>query len=394
MTRSVAIVGGGVAGLLTGHLLQRDGHRVTLLSGQRPDDLRNGPIISTQCVFGPRLRPERGAGLAFWDDTAPVIANGRLSIWLEEQCVLDWSDALLDSPAQSVDHRMKLATWMEALGAADGATVHHRTVDRSALDALAAEHDLVLVTTGRGGGLFRRNDELSQHTEPQRQIAAVYLRVPDGADDIDTVRWSIVPGAGELLVVPALTFTGPCHAVVVEALPGGPWDVWRDRPQAGELWKRIRELLRDVPREHEALAGTTLTDDRAALSGAITPVVRHPVAVLPSGRAVLGLGDAVVTNDPLTASGANSAVTAAAMHAAAITEHTGAFDAEWMQRTHDAWWTAPGGGRDSTAIANTLLNPPPQLLERLMNSANDHATLRKFTGIIETAEDPDWLLST
>ncbi|MER7083754.1 FAD-binding oxidoreductase, partial [Saccharopolyspora kobensis] len=170
--------------------------------------------------------------------------------------------------------------------------------------------------------------------------------------------------------------------------------VWRDRPQAGELWKRIRELLRDVPREHEALAGTTLTDDRAALSGAITPVVRHPVAVLPSGRAVLGLGDAVVTNDPLTASGANSAVTAAAMHAAAITEHTGAFDAEWMQRTHDAWWTAPGGGRDSTAIANTLLNPPPQLLERLMNSANDHATLRKFTGIIETAEDPDWLLST
>ncbi|MGW1680845.1 styrene monooxygenase/indole monooxygenase family protein [Saccharopolyspora sp. NPDC002376] len=387
MTRSVAIVGGGVAGLLTGHLLQRSGHRVTLLSGQRPTDLRGGRIMSTQCVFGARLRPERSAGLALWDDEAPAITKGRLSLWLDGHCVLDWFADLIGGPAQSVDHRLKLAAWLEKLD-----NVAYRTVGENELDDLAADHDLVLVATDRGGGLFPRNADLSPHTEPQRQIAAVYLHIPHPASDTTTIRWSVVPGAGELLVLPALTFTGTCYALLVEALPGGPWDTWRDHPDPAELWRRIRELLRDIPREHDELAGTTLTDERAALAGAITPTVRHPVAVLPSGRAVLGLGDAVVVNDPLTAPGVNSAVTAAAMHAEAINAHTGPFDADWMQRTHDAWWHAPGGGRDTTTVANTLLNPPPHLLDVLQAAATDPSLQRKFSRVLETTEDADWLL--
>ncbi|MER5394034.1 FAD-dependent oxidoreductase [Saccharopolyspora sp. NPDC002686] len=387
MTRRIAIVGGGVAGLLTAHLLQRSGHRVTVLSGQRPADLRRGRILSTQCVFGARLRPERDAGLALWDDEAPAITKGRLSLWLDRDCVLDWFADLVGGPAQSVDHRLKLAAWLEMLD-----DVAYRTVGEDELDHLAADHDLVLVATGRGGGFFARNADLSPHTEPQRQIAAVYLRIPDSTSDTTAIRWSMVPGVGELLVLPALTFTGPCYALLIEALPDGPWDVWRDRPGPDELWRRIRLLLRDIPREHDELAATTLTDERATLTGAITPTVRHPVAVLPSGRAVLGLGDAVVVNDPLTAPGANSAVTAAAMHAEAIDAHAGPFGADWMQRTHDAWWHAPGGGRDTTTVANALLNPPAHLLDVLQSAATDPSLQRKFARVLETTEDADWLL--
>jgi flavin-dependent dehydrogenase len=51
-----------------------------------------------------------------------------------------------------------------------------------------------------------------------------------------------------------------------------------------------------------------LTDEHAALSGRFTPGVRQPVAMLPSGRRLLGMADAVVLNDPITGQGSNSAI--------------------------------------------------------------------------------------
>ena len=40
-------------------------------------------------------------------------------------------------------------------------------------------------------------------------------------------------------------------------------------------------------------------------------VVRKPICKLPSGRLAFGVGDAVVTNDPLTGQGSNTACKAA-----------------------------------------------------------------------------------
>ena len=54
-----------------------------------------------------------------------------------------------------------------------------------------------------------------------------------------------------------------------------------------------------------------MTDAQATLSGRLTPVVRRPVARLPSGRSVLGLADAVVLNDPITGQGSNTAAKSA-----------------------------------------------------------------------------------
>lgn len=54
-------------------------------------------------------------------------------------------------------------------------------------------------------------------------------------------------------------------------------------------------------------AKAQMIDDLAWSPGALSCVVRHPVAPLPSGRAVFGLGDAVTVFDPVSAQGANNA---------------------------------------------------------------------------------------
>ena len=59
------------------------------------------------------------------------------------------------------------------------------------------------------------------------------------------------------------------------------------------------------------MARARVTDAQATLSGRLTPVVRRPVARLPSGRPVLGLADAVVLNDPITGQGSNTAAKSA-----------------------------------------------------------------------------------
>ena len=82
-------------------------------------------------------------------------------------------------------------------------------------------------------------------------------------------------------------------------------------------------------------------DATAFLFGGVVPVVREPVGQLPSGALVLGIGDALVVNDPLTAPGANSAAKAADAYLSAIRAHGDAlYDRAFMERTfHDFWNT-------------------------------------------------------
>jgi hypothetical protein len=67
--------------------------------------------------------------------------------------------------------------------------------------------------------------------------------------------------------------------------------------------------------------------------------VRHPVATLPSGSKVLGLGNVVSLNDPITGQGSNNAAKAAAIYLQSILNHGDRpFDAAWMQATFYPFW--------------------------------------------------------
>jgi flavin reductase (DIM6/NTAB) family NADH-FMN oxidoreductase RutF len=107
-----------------------------------------------------------------------------------------------------------------------------------------------------------------------------------------------------------------------------------------------------------------LTDEHGVLSGRVTPVVRKPVRVLPSGRRVLGLADAVVLNDPITGQGSNNAARCAEIYLESILERGDKpADEEWMQQTFERYWT--GYAQWVVDWTNLLLRPPGHVLKLL-----------------------------
>jgi hypothetical protein len=121
-------------------------------------------------------------------------------------------------------------------------------------------------------------------------------------EDEGELSFNLVPGVGEYFVFRALGGDGPCDIMVFEGVPGGPMDCWEDvRSPEQHLERSVEVLERFFPEEAARSKAVRLTDDGGVLRGRLTPTVRHPVGQLRSGAHVLGMADAVVLNDPLTA---------------------------------------------------------------------------------------------
>ncbi|WP_214105139.1 hypothetical protein [Acrocarpospora catenulata] len=101
------------------------------------------------------------------------------------------------------------------------------------------------------------------------------------------------------------------------------------------------------------------------LQGAITPVVREPVAKLPSGKVALAVGDAWITNDPITGQGANLGSHCAWVAAEAITTG-GPYDERFAQAVADSMWEVAGPVTDWT---NAFLQPPAEHVQRFLAGA-------------------------
>ena len=140
-------------------------------------------------------------------------------------------------------------------------------------------------------------------------------------------------------------------------------------------------------------------DALANLRGGVTPVVREPVGQLPSGRLVLGIGDAVVVNDPLTAPGANSCALAADAYLEAIRAHGDApYDRAFMEKTFDDFWNSEmrfytewnnkilGGMPEEIVRVLTAGNDVPEIRERWVNAFNNRADFFDWLGTPEKAE--------
>ena len=89
--KSVGIVGAGQSGLQLAIGLRQAGYPVVLLSALTPEQIRNGRVTSSQCMFGTALEHERRLGLNHWDELCPAIdgiefavAGGRV---LSRRCV-------------------------------------------------------------------------------------------------------------------------------------------------------------------------------------------------------------------------------------------------------------------------------------------------------------------
>jgi len=369
--RKITIVGGGQSGLQLGLGLLKNGYRVRVVQNRTADEIAGGKVLSSQCMFHTAMQNERDLGIDFWADTCPPVEGINFMVPSPEtpgEKVIDWTGRL-DRNAYSVDQRVKIPRWMAEFEKLGG-TIVIKEAGISDLEFYARHDDLVVVASGKGeiGRLFERDPEKSPYDKPMRALALTYVHGMTPRPEHSAVCFNLIPGVGEYFVFPALTNTGACEIMVLEGVPGGPMDCWDSVRSPAEHLAMSKKILETfLPWEADRCRNVELTDANGILSGRFPPTVRHPVATLPSGRQVLGLGDTVCLNDPITGQGSNNASKAAAVYLRRILDQGDRpFDAPWMQGTFDAYWDT---AQWVTAWTNMLLSPPPPFVLEIMGTA-------------------------
>ncbi len=369
--RKFTIIGGGQSGLQLGIGLLKAGHKVRVVQNRTADEIEKGKVLSSQCMFGASIQHERDLGLDFWTESCPPVEGINFSVPHPEQPgakAIDWTGRL-DRNAYSVDQRVKIPRWLAEFEKLGGELVI-ADAGIEEMEDYAAEDDLVIVASGKGeiGRLFERDAEKSPYDKPQRALALTYVTGMTPRPEHSAVCFNLIPGVGEYFVFPALTTTGPCEIMVMEGVPGGPMDCWGDVSSPEQHLEKSKWILDTfLPWEAERCRNLELTDDNGILAGRFPPTVRKPVATLPSGRQVLGLGDTVCLNDPITGQGSNNAAKAAAVYLRRILDREDrAFDADWMQGTFDAYWDY---AKWVVQWTNMMLMPPPDFVLEIMGTA-------------------------
>ncbi|MEV6729103.1 styrene monooxygenase/indole monooxygenase family protein [Streptomyces sp. NPDC051364] len=380
--RKILVVGAGQSGLQLALGLQAKGYEITLMSNRTADEIRTGRIMSTQVMFDTALQHERDLGLNFWERQAPRIEGLGVSVAAPDgppgsaggtpTRPIDWLGRL-KGYAQSVDQRVKMADWLDVFVQRGGQLVIHGA-SVADLDYFSRTYDLVLVAAGKGElvSMFGRDAARSPYDAPQRALAVSYvhgLEPRPEHPETEAVRCNLVPGVGELFVMPALTTSGRADILFWEGLPGGPLDVFRGVNDPAEHLALTLELMEKfTPWEYERAKKAELTDAGGTLAGRYTPVVRNPIGRLPGGGVVLGVADVVVANDPITGQGSNSASKCAASYLSSILMHGDKpFDEAWMKATFDKFWFTTG--KPVTQWTNAMLGVPPEHVLNLIGAA-------------------------
>lgn len=369
--RKITIIGGGQSGLQLGIGLLKNGYKVRVVQNRTAEEIEKGKVLSSQCMFHNAVQNERDLGIDFWSDTCPPVEGINFMVPSPEkpgEKVIDWVGRL-DRNAYSVDQRVKIPRWMAEFEKLGG-TITIKDAGISDLELYARQDDLVIVASGKGeiGRLFERDAEKSAYDKPMRALALTYVTGMTPRPVHSAVCFNLIPGVGEYFVFPALTTTGACEIMVFEGVPGGPMDHWGDVKTPAEHLAMSKKILETfLPWEADRCSNIELTDDNGILAGRFPPTIRHPVGTLPSGRRVLGLGDAVCLNDPITGQGSNNASKAAAVYLKRILDHGDRpFDAAWMQGTFDTFWDY---AQWVVTWTNMLLLPPPPFVLEIMGTA-------------------------
>lgn len=393
----ILIVGAGQAGLQLALGLVGNGDDVTVVSNRTPDDIREGRVTSSQCMFGAALQHERDLGIDYWNDETPLVEGISLTVPAPDGSgkAIDFASRL-DAPARSVDQRVKMPRWLDELERQGGKVVIH-DAGVADLERYAAENDLVVVAAGKGDitRLFERSAERSPYDAPMRALALTYVTGMTPRPEYSAVCFNLIPTVGEYFVFPALTTSGPCEIMVFEGVPGGPMDCWGDVSSPQEHLARSTRILETfVPWEAERCRAVELTDENGVLAGRFPPTVREPVGTLPSGAVVLGLADTVMLNDPITGQGSNNAAKMAASYLASIVAQGDApYDRSFMERTFEEFWT--GYGQYVTGWTNALLSPPPPHVLELLGAGNSHQAIahRFVNGFDDPRDYYEWFMA-
>lgn len=369
----IAIVGTGISGVTLALRLQQLGIETTLVADKTPDEMRAGRLPNTVARFEHTVARERELGVDYWSrpdyemtciqfrsaDPLPVAFTGRTP-----------------HPVRAVDFRTLLPAFVDAYQGRGGEVVVRRPVD---LPSAADGFDLVVIAVGRGSrdDLFAVDPARSPFAQPQRRLFAGMFNGLDLPEPLG-LSFNLAPGVGELFQMPMWTSDGPATNILIEAVPGGPLSAVSELPPDDDTFvPMLRSLLHQyAPAIAERMRPDfSLRSPLDALQGAVTPAVRHAFAVTDDGQPALAVGDAWITNDPITGQGANVASHCAWVAADHIAGG-GPFDTEWGRRVEDDMWAFAG---PVTAWTNGFLQPPPpHAVGLLLAAAGDQRVADAF----------------
>ncbi|HYF65335.1 MAG TPA: styrene monooxygenase/indole monooxygenase family protein [Herpetosiphonaceae bacterium] len=347
--RRIAIIGSGTAGLMAAHGLLRAGCQVDLYSERSAEQwLANSRPTGTAVRFGLALQHQRELDLEFWDDVTPALIGVNFVLCLRPRTPFLILNGRFAQPARAVDLRLQSARWLDEFERRGGA-LFIETIDIARLDAIAADHDLTLVASGKGAlsDLFPVDAERSVYTRPQRHLSMINVTHANDPRDYRRLpaRFYVMPKVGETVWTPYYHMTaGRSMNLFSEAQPGSPLDRFRGVRSGEELLDGYKQMIKDLyPWDYAWARDMRLADPNGWLIGEITPTVRHPVGRLPSGRVVTFVGDAGMAFDPIGAQGANTGIKMARHITQAVARHGSApFDAPWMQATFDSFYYDQG----------------------------------------------------
>ncbi|KML44484.1 styrene monooxygenase/indole monooxygenase family protein [Cytobacillus firmus] len=300
MRKKICIIGSGTAGLQLAYSLKEE-FDVTVIHSNSSDKIRNGRIMSTQVHFGSTRTRENRFKMPKWEDKT-ILKSIHMTIGNQKLFV-----GKLKEPALSVDQRFYFSHCLKDLEN-QGVSFRLLRVNKDQIESLADEFDLTIDCSGKSGPLFPFpiEKQLSPIQVPQRKcIVGYFLGVKP--NDPPGISVTVLPEIGEMFEIPAMTEQGPVTILFVMAVPGGELDVFKEIKDVKEFTNQMKNITQKYFQDiHERIQQDifALSDDKAFLNVAIKPVIRKPYVIF-KNKIVIGCGDSVFLNDPITGQGCN-----------------------------------------------------------------------------------------
>lgn len=312
---NVGIVGAGVAGLHLALYLQQKGIAATIVTDRTPDELRVGRLLNTVAHHHTTLDRETALGVNHWTDMKDHYHYH--DHWLNIPGSPLHFAGHFAKPSRAVDYRIYLPALMKDF-TDRGGVIEYRKIEENDIPALVARFDLLVVSVGKGplGAMFQYDPAESPFNQPQRRLS-VGLYTGIRHTDPMNVTLSLTPGAGELIVIPVITFDGIGTALLMENVPGGPLEPTVTTKCDDDPARFRQAILDGLEQYHPSVydrvdtACFGLCQPHDALQGGVVPTVRKTFVEFDDGKFAVALGDVHATVDPVNGQGANIASYAA-----------------------------------------------------------------------------------
>ncbi|KRF13574.1 styrene monooxygenase/indole monooxygenase family protein [Paenibacillus sp. Soil787] len=329
----VAIIGSGIGGLTLAYALAKDSRfQTTMFTYKDAEEIRNGRIPSTQVHFDRLLNTEARFDIPDYGDVYEI---KKLEFLVNGQKMFKGN---VKNRAVSVDQRIYLSVLLDGLGN-KGVDIRKSRISKEYLSDLTDEFDIIVDCTGKIGPIapFPVCGEImnTPHT-PLRVCSAGFFHGL-ASDEGNKMSYNIVPGQGELFELSTTTKHGLVRTLFLEAIPGSELDRMKGDKGAEDFAIGLRDILETYfPHIFDRVnrKDFRLVDPMAYIRIAIKPEVRIPYTTV-NGTLILGCGDSVVLNDPITGQGANAASYCAEMLYNVLSEN---IHTKWDGSLGELYW--------------------------------------------------------